>query len=71
MMEDLRIQIGAELRALRLSRGLSTRALAELAGIGYAHIARIEAGRYNLRVDTVAKIAEALGARLEIVKNDE
>ena len=66
--EDLRARIGAQLRAIREERGLSTRELAELAGVGQAHIVRIENGKYNLRIDTLNTIAEALDAEIKIEK---
>lgn len=67
-MNDIREHIGAELRALRLEKGLTTRELAELTGLGQSHIVRIEAGKYAVRIDTVETIARALGAKLTIDK---
>lgn len=67
---DIRHTLGRQLRALRIERGLTTRQLAEAADTSQAHIVRIEAGRYNLRVDTVERICNALGARLIIKKRD-
>ena len=64
------IRIGSQLRALRIERGLTTRQLAEAADTSHSHIVRIEAGRYNLRVDTVERICKALGARLIIEKTN-
>ncbi len=63
---NIREEIGTQLRALREAKGLTTRELAELAGIDYSHIAKIERGTYNLRVDTLHKVATALGAEIKI-----
>ena len=64
----LREQIGTELRALRQERGYSTRQLAELTGLAHSHIVRIEAGRYNVGIDTIEKLFTELGARIVIQK---
>jgi transcriptional regulator with XRE-family HTH domain len=64
--ETTRVKIGQQLRALRQERGLSTRQLAEITGVIHSHIVRIESGRYNVGVDTVEKLANALGAKLTI-----
>jgi transcriptional regulator with XRE-family HTH domain len=53
---------GINLRNLRLARGLTQEALAELAGIAYRHYQDIEAGRRpGLQVATVDRLAMALG----------
>lgn len=66
MNNNVRQRIGAEFRALREAKGLTTRKLAELAGIDHSHITKIERGAYNLRVDTLHKVATALGAEIKI-----
>ena len=58
--------IGQQLRALRQERGYSTRQLAELTGLTHSHIVRIEAGKYNVGIDTLEKLILALGAELII-----
>lgn len=65
---NIRETIGAELRALRLSKGLTTRELAEVVGIDHSHIVRIERGMYNVKIDTVEALAAALDAGLTIKK---
>lgn len=61
-----RKRIGIRLRELRENKGLTTRQLAELTGLSNSHITRIESGRYAVTIDSVAVIAEALGAEMEI-----
>lgn len=54
---------GPEFAALRRSKGLSQRELAQAAGMKYQHIQRLEYGERslkNLRLQTATKIAEAL-----------
>lgn len=60
--------IGFQLRTIREERGLSTRELAERTGLAHSHIVRIENGKYNLRIDTLNTIADALGAEIKIDK---
>jgi transcriptional regulator with XRE-family HTH domain len=52
----------ANLRNLRLCRGLTQEVLAEMAGVTYRHYQDIEAGRRpGLQVATVDRLATALG----------
>lgn len=58
-MDD--VQFGAQLRSVRLERGLTQQELAELAGCGAAkHISKYERGEKDPRVATVRKLATAL-----------
>jgi predicted transcriptional regulator len=52
--------IADTLRKWRAVRGLSQRALAERAGVGYVVIARLELGQTDPRLSTLTKLAEAL-----------
>lgn len=61
--------IGAELRALREAKGLTTRELAERCGLTHSHIVRIESGRYGFSIDTLDKLTTALGAEFDINTN--
>lgn len=53
------------LAELRQGLGMSQGELAERAGVGQANISRIE-GRDDLRISTLARIVEAMGASLSI-----
>ncbi len=53
--------ISEMVRAWREARGISQRALAERAGIGYVIIARLELGQTDPRLSTLTKLAEAMG----------
>ncbi len=61
-----REQIGRQVAELRNKRGLSTRQLAELSGVDSSNIGKIERGRYNVSVDILGRVCDALGARLKI-----
>ena len=63
---DIRERIGKRIAYLRQENGLSQRQLAELSGVGNTHIARIEMGKYNIRVDVLKKLADALGVEIKI-----
>ena len=69
-MEDskttYRADIGRQVAELRAKRGLSTRQLAELCGVNFANIGKIERGSYNVSVDILGKVCAALGARIKI-----
>lgn len=66
MSNNIRQRMGAQLRALREAKGYTVRELAENAGIDHSHIAKIERGTYNLRLDTLYKVVTALGAVIKI-----
>jgi len=55
------------LRALRLNAGLSQDQLAARMNTAQSHIARIEQGKTDPGTDTIASLAEALGAKPEDV----
>lgn len=57
---------GALLRKLRLSTGLSQRALAERAGTSQPAIVRYERGRTTPSWETLERLAEACGRRLRL-----
>lgn len=63
---NIREEIGAQLRTIREMKGLTIRQVAEKAGIDHSHIAKIERGTYNLRIDTLDKVTTALGVAIKI-----
>jgi transcriptional regulator with XRE-family HTH domain len=58
---QIRAVLAKNLRRLRLARGLSQDALAADAGVFQKLISGIENGRANPELDTLGKIAAALG----------
>ena len=52
-------------RQIRLSKGFTTRQLAELSGISKSQITRIENNQQVPTIDTLCRIAEALGVPVE------
>lgn len=59
--------VGLAIARARNAAGLSLRDLEAQTGIDNGHISRIEGGRMNVTLDTVAKLCEALGLKIEVV----
>lgn len=53
---------------LRNKQGLSIRELAEKSVVNYANICEIENGKYNVGIDVLAKLADALNTQIELVQ---
>ena len=65
--ERERVALGDLIRELRESQGLTQKELAEKIGTTQSAIARIEDANYTgLKLPTIAKIAQALGHRVEL-----
>ncbi|MEQ6902431.1 XRE family transcriptional regulator [Nocardioides sp. YIM 152588] len=62
--------VGARIRALRESRGLSLSALAADAGIGKGSLSELETGRRNPTLDTLYAVARPLGVPLAALLDD-
>jgi transcriptional regulator with XRE-family HTH domain len=65
--EQERQRIGQHIAQLRKEKGMTQQDLANRVEMQRSHIARIEAGRYSVGLDTLAAIAQALGKRLALV----
>ena len=59
------------LRALREERGLSVRKLAELAGVHYVSLVKMEAGRLDPRLSTLQRVASALKVSVSKLIGDQ
>ena len=66
-----RTRIGNRIKEIREERGLEARELARLVGIDAANLSRIENGRYSVGLDILAKIAAALGKKVDFVDIDK
>lgn len=62
-----RVVIGQRIAQIRKEQGMTQQHLADKSGVLRPNIARIEAGRYGMTVDVLARIAQALGKRIELV----
>lgn len=61
-----RVRIGLRIRELRKEKNIEARMLAQAVNIDAANLSRIEQGRYSVGLDILAKIALALGAKVEL-----
>jgi transcriptional regulator with XRE-family HTH domain len=52
---------GARLRWIRQRRALTPKDLADEAGVAYATVLRLQKGRRPVQLETVRRLAEALG----------
>ena len=59
--EELLLAFGKRVRELRTAKGLSMEKLAELAGIEYSQVSRIEFGQINTTISTAHAVAQGLG----------
>lgn len=55
------VRLGQRLRALRIAAGLTQAELARRTGIHRPNIARVEAGRHTPSLETLARLASAIG----------
>jgi transcriptional regulator with XRE-family HTH domain len=60
-------RLGRQIRALRISAGLTQEITAERARLDYKHFQGIEAGRSNVTVASLVGIAKALRVKLTVL----
>src|ERR1700749_3143688 len=58
-------QLGQRVRTMRALRGMSRKVLAKVSGISERYIAQLEAGRGNVSIVLLRRVAGAMGAHLE------
>jgi DNA-binding XRE family transcriptional regulator len=58
---DVRVRFGERLRTVRTKHRISQERLAELAGLHRTFVSLIERGQRNITLETVEKLADALG----------
>lgn len=63
-----RERIGRKVAELRAKCGYSTRQLAEICGVNFANISKIERGSYNVSIDILSKVADALGSEIDLIE---
>lgn len=64
--DKARQSVGEQLRKAREAKGWAVHYVERLTGIANNHISRIEQGKYNVTLDTVAVLADALGVKVTI-----
>ena len=68
--DEERKRIGNIIQVLRVQQGLTVDELAKKAGVGSSLLARVELGKFNVRLDVLSSVAEALGYKVDFVKKD-
>ena len=63
-----RKRIGAKIKAIRIEQNIEARQLSLLTGIDAANLSRIEQGKTSVGLDNLSKIANALGYKIDLVK---
>lgn len=66
--QHAREQIGQRISEIRKAQGISQTELAERSGVGRTHLIRIEQGKYNLQIDTLAALADAMNYKIDFVE---
>ena len=61
MSTNARELFAKRLRQIRLTKGLSQEALADLAGLHRTYVGSVERGERNVSIDNMERLAEALG----------
>lgn len=63
---ERRKEIGATIAFHRNKKGYSQRELASITGYSYANICKIERGLYNVSIDILGNICDALDIKIHI-----
>ena len=59
--EEIQIKFGKAVKMLIEEKGMSIHKLAAAAGLEYAHVQRITAGKVNLELSTIIALCRGLG----------
>ncbi|WP_080237668.1 helix-turn-helix domain-containing protein [Spirosoma rigui] len=65
-MSEAKQKVGHLIREARVKAGLTQQELGDKLGVGRATVNGYETGKQNLTVDTLEKVAKALGVELKI-----
>jgi transcriptional regulator with XRE-family HTH domain len=63
-------QLGKNIKAARTRRGMKQMDIHEGSGVTYRHYQNIEAGRVNVTIETLFRLAAILGVRIEELVRD-
>ena len=66
---DSRAQFGKMVAELRTKRGLTIYELASLSGLHHTNISKIENGKYNVSLDLLTKLMNALNGEIKLSEN--
>ena len=64
--ESMRIKLAQKIRETRVKQNLTQQAIAKKAAMPQSVIARLESGEHGMSVDTLSRVAHALGKEIEL-----
>ena len=64
--EMQRIRLAREIKEIRVRKNLTQEAVAQRAKMPQSVIARLESGEYSISLDTLSRVATALGKQIEL-----
>jgi len=64
--ESMRIKLATKIRAVRIQKKMTQEAVAQKAEMPQSVIARLESGEHGVSVDTLSRVAHALGKEVEL-----
>jgi transcriptional regulator with XRE-family HTH domain len=70
MANTLQARFGAQLRKIRLEKKISQEGLADLAKLHRTYVSSVERGERNVTIETVDKLAKALGISMSRLMPD-
>lgn len=65
-----REKIGKRIAEIRKKRGLTILQVHEMTGLDNSNIGKIEKGKYNVGIDVLHKICEALVVKIELIEKN-
>lgn len=65
--ESARIELAKKIKAAREKQKLTQKTVAKMASMPQSVIARLESGEHGVSVDTLGKVAHALGKQIDLV----
>jgi HTH-type transcriptional regulator/antitoxin HipB len=66
-MEDVKQRVGQKIREARKAKGLTQKELADKISLSVGTVNQYEVGKQNLTIETIQKVANALGVSFDII----
>ncbi|GAB2562648.1 helix-turn-helix domain-containing protein [Spirosoma aerophilum] len=66
-MEDVKQRVGQKIREARKAKGLTQKELADKLILSVGTVNQYEVGKQNLTIETLQKVANALGVSFDII----
>jgi UDP-N-acetylglucosamine 1-carboxyvinyltransferase len=67
MEKGIKEQVGVLIRESRKAKGLTLKELGERIGVAESTVSLYESGKQNLTIETLKKVADALGLQFEAI----